>query len=644
MAESITIVPETAGLPVRAAALALRVADVIDSCVSDGPGADQASGFLRAWADSVPYDEPSGDPFVRTAAAYGLSADECDLLVLAGLPDEHEGIATTLRSMHPHAEPRPTVGLAALVLGGTDARGRVRSLLTGGAVTRHHLLHMTGRTTYFERSLHLADGIWETWHGDDGWPVDLVRVAMEPIPAGLEGWVASPEVAAAVRAVRADLPVTVLVVHEDERVAASRAAAVAQAAGRMPVAARLGPGDCDRLAQLGAQAVARAATPVVFAVTAPDEPVGELALPQVPGAFIVCAAPGTVRSGADRALMLLPTGLVAARDQRVAWIRAVPQLAASAAALAARHPMDPAMTATLTADARLQAGPLDLADVTRLVRARAAASMPTGAVLTTPQVSWEQVVLPAPGALQLRDAVARLDHQDVVLDGWGLRHRAHAVPGARLLLTGSPGTGKSLAAAAVATAAKTDLLVVDVSRIVSKWLGETEKNLAAVFEAAERTQAVLLLDEADALFGTRTEISDAHDRYANLETAYLLQRLDRFEGLVILTTNLRANIDVAFLRRVDFVVEFPLPDEQARQDLWALHLPTGQVDDDVDVPALARLYAVPGAWIRNSVVAAAYTAASTGGLIGQAHLVAAIRREFGKAALPFPGEPLRRKP
>ena len=216
--------------------------------------------------------------------------------------------------------------------------------------------------------------------------------------------------------------------------------------------------------------------------------------------------------------------------------------------------------------------------------------------------------------------------------------------GARLLLTGPPGTGKSLAAAALATAAQTDLLVVDVSRIVSKWLGETEKNLAGVFDAAERTQAVLLLDEADALFGTRTEISDAHDRYANLETAYLLQRLDRFEGLVILTTNLRANIDVAFLRRVDFVVEFPLPDEPSRRELWALHLPTEQVDDDVDLPALARLYAVPGAWIRNCVLSAAYTAASTGDRIRQAHLVSAMRREYGKAAQPFPGEPLRRQP
>jgi SpoVK/Ycf46/Vps4 family AAA+-type ATPase len=184
---------------------------------------------------------------------------------------------------------------------------------------------------------------------------------------------------------------------------------------------------------------------------------------------------------------------------------------------------------------------------------------------------------------------------------------------------------------------------VDVSRVISKWLGETEKNLAAAFDAAERTQAVLLLDEADTLFATRTEISNANDRYANLETAYLLQRLDRFDGLVILTTNLRANIDVAFIRRMDFVVEFPLPDAQGRVELWTRHLPPMATADDVDVEGLARLYAVPGAWIRNAAIAAAYGAAAEHGEITQPHLVAAIRREYAKASLPFPGEPARRR-
>ena len=155
----------------------------------------------------------------------------------------------------------------------------------------------------------------------------------------------------------------------------------------------------------------------------------------------------------------------------------------------------------------------------------------------------------------------------------GCGERARADRGVRLLFTGPPGTGKSLAAEVVATEAATDLLVVDVSRVVSKWLGETEKNLAAAFDVAQRTQAVLFLDEADVTFGTRTEISDAQDRYANLETAYLLQRLDSFDGLAVLATNLRQNIDAAFVRRMDFVIDFPLPDEAVPAGLWKLHLP-----------------------------------------------------------------------
>jgi ATP-dependent 26S proteasome regulatory subunit len=152
-----------------------------------------------------------------------------------------------------------------------------------------------------------------------------------------------------------------------------------------------------------------------------------------------------------------------------------------------------------------------------------------------------------------------------------------------------------------------------------------------------------LLDEADALFGSRTQISDAHDRYANQETAYLLQRLDGFEGLAVLTTNLRNNIDAAFIRRLDFVVEFPLPGETERRDLWALHLPAERLGACVDLDVLARLYPIPGGWIRNAALAAAFVAAAAGDRIRQAHLVASVRREYEKAPLPFPGEPPRRR-
>jgi SpoVK/Ycf46/Vps4 family AAA+-type ATPase len=185
-----------------------------------------------------------------------------------------------------------------------------------------------------------------------------------------------------------------------------------------------------------------------------------------------------------------------------------------------------------------------------------------------------------------------------------------------------------------------DLLVVDISRVVSKWIGETEKNLSAIFDAGERAQAVLLFDEADALFGKRTEVSDAHDRYANLETAYLLARLERFEGLAILSTNLRQNIDTAFLRRIEFVVAYEEPGVAEREALWRAHVPrAAPLAPDVRLDELSALYPVVGGFIRNAAVAAAFLAAAEGTLIQQRHLVRAIRREYEKSGRTFPGVP-----
>jgi SpoVK/Ycf46/Vps4 family AAA+-type ATPase len=231
-------------------------------------------------------------------------------------------------------------------------------------------------------------------------------------------------------------------------------------------------------------------------------------------------------------------------------------------------------------------------------------------------------------------------HQGKVLDEWGfLAHRSGA-RGVRMLFAGPPGTGKSLSAEVLASALGVDLLVVDISRVVSKWIGETEKNLSAVFDAAERAQAVLLFDEADALFGRRTEVSDAHDRYANLETAYLLARLERFDGLAVLSTNLRENVDPAFLRRLEFVLDFEEPSATEREALWRGHIPPGApLAPEVDVRELAAIYPVVGGLIRNASVAAGFLAAAEGSAITRRHLVRAIQREYEKAGRTFPGAP-----
>ena len=243
--------------------------------------------------------------------------------------------------------------------------------------------------------------------------------------------------------------------------------------------------------------------------------------------------------------------------------------------LGSRYSLEPHAVVEVAADVRdhaaLEQRAPTPADVSECVRARSSLALAAGVRVVHPTASWDRLILSEDRQRQLREALDRLTHQARVLDDWGFLAGRPGARGVRMLFAGPPGTGKTLAAEVIAHTLGVDLLVVDLSRVVSKWIGETEKNLAEVFDAAERTQAVLLFDEADALFGKRTEVTDAHDRYANLETAYLLSRLERFDGLAILSTNLRQNIDAAFTRRLEFVVDFDEPSLDEREALWRCH-------------------------------------------------------------------------
>jgi SpoVK/Ycf46/Vps4 family AAA+-type ATPase len=183
-----------------------------------------------------------------------------------------------------------------------------------------------------------------------------------------------------------------------------------------------------------------------------------------------------------------------------------------------------------------------------------------------------------------------------------------------------------------------DLYRIDLSGVVSKYIGETERNLESIFQAAERATAVLFFDEADALFGKRSEVQDAHDRYANIEISYLLQRIERFDGVAILATNLRQNLDEAFMRRIDFVVDFPVPDAPERQCLWTKLVQTSApLGADIDMTLLAERFELTGGEIRNCALAAAHAAARDETVIGMRHLAAAVAREYAKK-----GQPLRK--
>jgi hypothetical protein len=634
----------------RAAAAARRVAELLQRGDEPPTGdADANAAFLREWADvvSVGIGYPAVAPIDLLTTGLALTDLETDLLMLAGLPEEHDGLADVMRTLHPQRVPRPTVGLAIrfAVASGADAAEARRLLQDGRAVTLG-VLRLLGDGPLPERSLAPAAGLWEVLHGAPTWPAELNPVPLEDAPPGLDEWLQQASVRQAVSALRLPGDRVLLVSTEDETVGLSRCAALASAAAVTLAGARIRPDDGPAVQLLGVHAAARGAAPLlVVGPSAEGAGPARLELDGLTGPVVVCAVPGSVKAPVSRAVLAVPTGPVGVEGQRTAWRHAIPEAAPRAPELAARHPLDPALTAQVARDLRAATAllprdgdelPEPAERVPAAVRARAGVVLPPGVQLVTASAGWDRLVLGGDAGVQLGDAVRRLSLQAEVLDDWGMRDRARADRGVRLLFTGPPGTGKSLAAEVVATAAGTDLLVVDVSRIVSKWLGETEKHLAAAFDIAQRTQAVLFLDEADVTFGTRTEISDAQDRYANLETAYLLQRLDSFDGIACLATNLRQNIDAAFVRRMDYVIEFPLPDQDERGQLWRLHLPPDRTSDRVDVDALARRYPVPGGWIRNAAIAAAFLAAQHDTAIGPGHLEAAMAREYGKALRPSP--------
>ncbi len=255
----------------------------------------------------------------------------------------------------------------------------------------------------------------------------------------------------------------------------------------------------------------------------------------------------------------------------------------------------------------------------------------------TPRQGFQDLVLPQDSLAQLHDMAGQVNERDRVMEQWGFGQRLSLGRGVTALFAGPPGTGKTMAAEVVAGSLGLDLFRIDLARVVSKYIGETEKNLNEVFAAAEDSNAILFFDEADALFGRRSEVHDAHDRYANIEVAYLLQKMEQYEGAAILATNLRQNLDEAFLRRLSFVVNFPFPDEDSRRRIWQGIWPDETpLDKTIDFAWLAQRFRMSGGNIRNIALAAAYLAAQDGGRVTHEHLLLAARREYHKMGKIFP--------
>ncbi len=392
-------------------------------------------------------------------------------------------------------------------------------------------------------------------------------------------------------------------------VAAGEAGALAQAAGNSVTAS-----DADALAEDGGNTAADEAEALAQAagnsVTASDadalaEDGGNTAADEAEA--LAQAAGDGVATGDVQELALA----VAAHRLDAGQLRRAADVAVRTALLAGR--------------------PVRPDDVRAAVRAQNGAGLDRLARRVEPGVGWDDLVLPPTTHRRLRELALRARHREQVLGQWGMRPGGGRGRGVIALFAGESGTGKTMSAEVVAADLGMDLYVVDLSTVVDKYIGETEKNLERIFTEASAVNAVLLFDEADAIFGKRSEVKDAHDRHANIESAYLLQRMESFDGIAVLTTNLRANLDEAFTRRLDVVADFPVPDAGHRLALWDRCL--GNLlprADDLDLAFCADRFELAGGSIRACAVTAAYLAAESGGPLTMRQVVTAVAQEYRK--------------
>jgi SpoVK/Ycf46/Vps4 family AAA+-type ATPase len=251
-----------------------------------------------------------------------------------------------------------------------------------------------------------------------------------------------------------------------------------------------------------------------------------------------------------------------------------------------------------------------------------------------PRATWDDLVLAEGEKAMLREIATHVAHRTTVYETWGFSGTSSRGLGISALFAGASGTGKTMAAEVLASTLRLDLYRIDLSGVVSKYIGETEKNLRRVFDAADEGGAILFFDEADALFGKRSEVKDSHDRYANIEINYLLQRMESYRGLAVLATNMKGALDPAFLRRIRFVINFPFPDAAQRAELWRRMFPPATPTEGLDAVKLARLN-IPGGNIRNIALNAAFLAAQTAEPVRMPHILRAVRSEYAKLERPL---------
>src|SRR5262249_40650109 len=337
------------------------------------------------------------------------------------------------------------------------------------------------------------------------------------------------------------------------------------------------------------------------------------------------------RQCGNHSVTLVEAAPSSAEDQGEIWksaLASVPSLNGKVAELACQFTLPASTIESLAAQAQAESD-TSFGRIWDFCRARSRPALEGLAQRIEPAATWEQLVLPAPQLQTLRRIAIHVRRRAKVYQTWGFASQGSRGLGISALFSGPSGTGKTMAAEVLANELRLDLFRIDLSQVVSKYIGETEKNLRRVFDAADSGAAILLFDEADALFGKRSEVKDSHDRFANIEISYLLQRMEAYRGLAVLTTNLKSALDQAFLRRIRFSVEFPFPEASQRAEIWRRIFPSAPPTEGLQIERLARLNAA-GGHIRNIAMGAAFLAADEDEPVRMSHLLSAARSEFAK--------------
>ena len=582
-------------------------------------------------AEDVPATR-SKSPIEPFAERLGLSDFECDVLLLLTAVELDSEIASLVARLQSSDDPRPTFALAF----GALPDPHWNAMLPHRPLRRWGIVSLGPGTTMATRPMLLDEDALHTITGLDGEATGPSGVPCAPLsePALTAGQQQiADELADAVVAIGG----RVLVRLDGDDVEARIGVAVRLAAilGLNPLVVRATSISTE------AGSLSRVATAIdresLLHDRLPVLPSPELAALLERDVVVVLEDSSDGSNfghvPVDRSLLARTIDVPAPTEQLAIWQAALPDdaaadLASTVAELAQHYRLTIRTVANVVGEWSGLGGSVD--ELRRLTRERARVNLGLLAERIDPRVGWNDLVVPDGQALLLRNLARQVRHRAQVYEEWGFAAKGDRGLAVTALFAGDSGTGKTMAAEVIASELGLDLYRIDLSAVVSKYIGETEKNLCRLFDAAEASGAVLLFDEADALFGKRSDVKDSHDRYANLEVAYLLQRMEAYRGLAILTTNLRTNVDRAFMRRLRFVVQFPFPDESLREQIWRRVFPPDTPTEGLDVSALARMQ-VSGGSIRSIALGAAFAAADAGTPVRPEHVLYSARVEYAKA-------------